>query len=141
MRGGLPDAVIGGPNPPAARLGTQPSLVPLSTKERSALIRILGASKEEGVRLAPRQRAALDAYADILSAPPLSQEDVVRAARAMIKVWADVGQAKLARWRSVAVEARLLDLEDEASSAVTPRPLAAFSPIADLYLEEKVSIV
>jgi hypothetical protein len=87
--------------------------MPLSPKERAALIRILGASQEEGVALAPRQRAALDAYVDILSSPPLCQDDVVRAARAMIRVWADVGLSRLERQRKMAIEAELLDIEDD----------------------------
>ena len=62
---------------------------PLSQRERSLLLRILSASTRDKTGLGPRQRAALDAYSEILSTPPVSPIDVVRAARAMIRIWGD----------------------------------------------------
>lgn len=65
--------------------------LPLSERERSALFRILASSTRGRPHLHPRQRAALDAYAEILASPPFTEHEVLSAARAVIRVWAEVG--------------------------------------------------
>ena len=101
-----------------------PTCPPLTARERSALIRILGQSSDDA-KLAPRRKAALDAYLDVLSTPPLIPDEVITAARALIRVWAEVGQAKqpelkakdptvrpqTKRHRTQPIFAKLLDLD------------------------------
>lgn len=65
--------------------------LPLSERERSALFRILASSTRGRPHLHPRQRAALDAYAEILASPPFTEREVLSAARDVIRVWAEVG--------------------------------------------------
>lgn len=69
-----------------------PTNPPLSARERAALIRILGISSDEP-GLEPRRKAALDAYIEVLSSPPLVPDEVLSAARALIRTWAEVGTA------------------------------------------------
>jgi hypothetical protein len=90
---------------------------PLSRRERTALVRILTMSSRDHRSLAPRQRAALDAYASVLSSPPLAQGDVVSAARSMIRIWAEIGAAVRSKAKSAVrarkvIPAELLDLDD-----------------------------
>lgn len=95
---------------------------PLSAREKSALFRILAASTRGRPNLEPRQRAALDAYAEILASPPIEEHEVVNAARAVIRVWSELHVApKPVRRRYF--PAVLLDPEE---------PVAADEPFVDL---------
>lgn len=111
---------------------------PLSARERAALIRILGISSQDGHVLESRRKAALDAYLEILSRPPLDPVEVVAVARALIRVWAEVGTARrpapiretpsggpLSASRSNAIFATLLDPETNVTSRTeTMSPMA-----------------
>jgi hypothetical protein len=110
---GLPTSMFGGEGP-------------LSQRERSALLRILSASTRDKTGLGPRQRAALDAYSEILSTPPVSPIDVVRAARAMIRIWGDPLVPKPKQFkRGPSFIAELLDLDDEQVVAPQISPLTS----------------
>jgi hypothetical protein len=86
---------------------------PLSERERSALYRILASSTRGRPNLEPRQRAALDAYAEIIASPPLEELAVVHAARAVIRVWADLNVAAKAPQKRRYFPAVLLDPEED----------------------------
>jgi hypothetical protein len=72
------------------------------------LVRILAVSGRAGLNFSGRQHTALEAYVESLSSPPVGREDVLRAARALIRVWAE---SACSPKRSRAIEAILLDLE------------------------------
>jgi hypothetical protein len=66
---------------------------PLSEQERITVLRILGAATQQTQGLAPRQKAALDAYLFVLGRPPLDPAEVLASARALIRTWAEVAEA------------------------------------------------
>jgi hypothetical protein len=111
-------------NPPA----------PLSPRERSALHRILAASSRGRLDLEPRQRAALDAYAEILSTPPIEEAEVVVAARAVIRVWAEgESRPKAQPRRRTYIPAILLDPTPAPVVPALPfTPIAPETPFLDL---------
>ncbi len=110
---------------------------PLSAHERTALIQILGASAQDAQTLGSRQRAALDAYLFVLSHPPLDPREVLAAARALIRTWAEVRVAnspiaplprKPSERRSAAIQATLLDQEvcvSDGTEQLSPMALSA----------------
>lgn len=90
---------------------------PLSPRERSQLHRILLTSTRGRPHLHPRQRAALDAYAEILASPPFTEDEVISTARAVIRVWEEVSaMSSPPRATAVAkryfIPAELLELEE-----------------------------
>jgi hypothetical protein len=84
---------------------------PLTARERTELYRILSASTRGRPQLHPRQRAALDAYAELIASPPFSESEVVSAARAVIKVWSEVARPVVSAKKRL-IPAVLLDLEE-----------------------------
>jgi hypothetical protein len=136
-------------------------ITPLSAHERSALFRILASSTRGRPNLHPRQRAALDAYAEILASPPFAEGEVLNAARAVIRVWSEVREhASSARPRPALtakkklIPAVLLDLEetppfidlthDLMSSSMIERAtevVMARSPLYDLAADRPTEIV
>jgi hypothetical protein len=98
----------------------------LSADERTALLRILGASARSTQGLRSRQKAALDAYLYVLSQPPLEPIEVLAAARALIRTWDEVKEAqprKPSEVRRRIIDAILLDpvvLEGAGTEQMTP---------------------
>jgi uncharacterized protein (DUF2236 family) len=113
---------------------------PLSADERTALLRILGASVRESPALQSRQRAALDAYLYVLSQPPLDPQEVLDSARALIRTWAEVKEAtqpplprKPSERRRRVIAATLLDPPVTESAHTEQMSPMAISDVLDSY--------
>ena len=113
---------------------------PLSDHERLALIRILALSVQDPHVLQPRQKAALDAYLCVLSQPPLDAIEVLSAARALIRTWAQVSEAartaparKPSDKRANAIPATLLDDPVTVSDGTDQLSPLAMNAVLDSY--------
>lgn len=119
-----------------------PTNPPLTVRERTALIRILGLSSDDA-SLEPRRKAALDAYIEVLSSPPLVPDEVLSAARALIRTWAEVGTAARApafgraharsASKSPPIFAKLLDIDPSATGRTETMSPQAMTHVFERY--------